>query len=341
MRKFAIILLLTTTVLTTSAQDIHFSQFNAAPLNLNPCNTGLFDGDYRFILNHRNQWSSITIPFNTYSGAFDMVLPTKEWKIKNLPSGIWGAGIVLNSDNAGDGSLSLIEAKVSLSYTQKIKKDSTMFLSFALQPGITNKSINNNKLQFDNQWDGDAYNPNLPTGEAFQRNSMTYTDINMGIRWHYKLKQRSAITLGLAYDHFGKPVETFQSSYNSVLYPKIAFHAIGQFMVSDQFDLLPTWLYEKQNTFSEAIMGVNGKYIVDAEQNTNLYMGLFVRFNDAVIPMVSMDYASFTLGISYDINTSQLKAASNGHGGLEISLCYIIKKFRPITPGKKICPVYL
>jgi hypothetical protein len=112
-------------------------------------------------------------------------------------------------------------------------------------------------------------------------------------------------------------------------------------MVSDDVDLLPSWLYEKQNTFSEAILGVNGKYIIDPEENTNFYLGIFVRFNDAIIPMMSMDYANFTLGISYDINTSGLKPASNSQGGLEISLCYIIKTFKPLKPGKKICPVYL
>ena len=135
MRKLSILYFLLN-VLITSAQDIHFSQFNAAPLDLNPANNGLFDGDYRFILNHRNQWSSITLPYNTYSGSFDMVLPTDQWKIKNLPTGIWGAGIVFNDDKSGDGQLNLIEAKVSLSYTQKINKDSSMFLTFAIQPGI-------------------------------------------------------------------------------------------------------------------------------------------------------------------------------------------------------------
>jgi type IX secretion system PorP/SprF family membrane protein len=340
MRKLSILYFLLN-VLITSAQDIHFSQFNAAPLDLNPANNGLFDGDYRFILNHRNQWSSITLPYNTYSGSFDMVLPTDQWKIKNLPTGIWGAGIVFNDDKSGDGQLNLIEAKVSLSYTQKINKDSSMFLTFAIQPGISNKSINYNNLQFDQQWNGDAFDPNLPTGEAFQRTSLTYLDFSTGIRWHYKLKQRNSITAGLAYDHFGAPTETFLTNFNSQLNPKFTFHANGQFMVSDDVDLLPSWLYEKQNTFSEAILGVNGKYIIDPEENTNFYLGIFVRFNDAIIPMMSMDYANFTLGISYDINTSGLKPASNSQGGLEISLCYIIKTFKPLKPGKKICPVYL
>ncbi|MEK7227019.1 MAG: type IX secretion system membrane protein PorP/SprF, partial [Bacteroidota bacterium] len=44
------------------AQDIHFSQFLSSPMNLNPALAGQFDGDHRFVMNHRNQWSSVTVP---------------------------------------------------------------------------------------------------------------------------------------------------------------------------------------------------------------------------------------------------------------------------------------
>jgi hypothetical protein len=54
------------------AQDIHWSQFQSSPLNLNPALSGFFDGDYRFVLNHRNQWKSVTTPYNTFSGSIDM-----------------------------------------------------------------------------------------------------------------------------------------------------------------------------------------------------------------------------------------------------------------------------
>lgn len=341
MRKIFILIICLLNVMITFGQDIHFSQFNASPLNLNPALTGLFDGDYRFILNHRNQWSSVTIPYKTYSGSFDMQLPTERWHIKNLPKGIWGAGIVINKDNAGDGSLGITEAKISLSYTGKISKDSSQFLTFAVQPGITNKSFNYNALHFDEQWNGDAFDPNLPTGEVFQRNSTTYLNLGLGMRYHYQIKPRNSVTLGFAYTHFNSPLETFIANSDATLSPKFAIHSNAQFMLTDEIDILPSLLWEHQNTFTETVLGASGKYIIDPQQNTNLYLGLYMRFGDAIIPTISMDYGAFTVGLSYDINTSQLKTASNGNGGFEISIIYIMKNFVLLRPGKKICPVYM
>jgi len=40
-------------IINCFGQDIHLSQFNASPQNLNPAQTGLFDGDWRFVGNHK------------------------------------------------------------------------------------------------------------------------------------------------------------------------------------------------------------------------------------------------------------------------------------------------
>ena len=60
----------------------------------------------------------------------------------------------------------------------------------------------------------------------------------------------------------------------------------------------------------------------------NVYFGAWARANnvsDAIIPYVGMDYGSFNLGISYDVNVSGFKVASQSQGGFEISLIYILK----------------
>ena len=49
------------------AQDPHYSNWQMSPLNQNPANTGMFEGDARFILNYRNQWQSVKVPYNTFS----------------------------------------------------------------------------------------------------------------------------------------------------------------------------------------------------------------------------------------------------------------------------------
>ena len=49
----------------------------------------------------------------------------------------------------------------------------------------------------------------------------------------------------------------------------------------------------------------------------------------------------FDLGLSYDVNYSELRTASNRRGGLEISLTYIFKKYIPNLRRYKICPNYM
>jgi len=53
-----------------------------------------------------------------------------------------------------------------------------------------------------------------------------------------------------------------------------------------------------------------------------VHFGGYLRWKDAFIPVVKIDYDPFSLGFSYDANISQLKAASQSRGGFELSLTY-------------------
>src|SRR3979490_1988130 len=46
-------------------QDIHFSQFFAAPLLRNPSLAGIFTGDYRVQGVYRDQWTQVTDAYRT------------------------------------------------------------------------------------------------------------------------------------------------------------------------------------------------------------------------------------------------------------------------------------
>ena len=161
------------------AQDIHFSQFNNSPLNLNPAQTGLFNGDWRFVGNMRNQWSSVPVPYRTFSLSTDT-----RWKNEIL-QGIPAVGLLVNTDKSGDSKLTTINVFLPIDYIKKLNKDSTHFISFGIQPGITTKSFNPSNLSFDNQYDGDAYNPALSSGENFSSYRITYFDISGGIAYLY------------------------------------------------------------------------------------------------------------------------------------------------------------
>ena len=71
--------------LISFSQDIHFSQFMNSTFLYNPGNTGLVNGEHRFLMNYRNQWSSIANPYSTYSFTYDTKLfkkakPTSDGK---------------------------------------------------------------------------------------------------------------------------------------------------------------------------------------------------------------------------------------------------------------------
>jgi hypothetical protein len=89
------------------------------------------------------------------------------------------------------------------------------------------------------------------------------------------------------------------------------------------------------------MLGGAWSYNLTSEESTrnptNLYLGLWARFSnltDAIIPYAGLDIGSFTFGMSYDVNVSSLKPASQGQGGFEISLIYIKKP----SDGRKTIP---
>ncbi len=78
------------------AQDIHFSQFGNAPINLSPGLNGVFGGDLRFVGNYRNQWRSVPVPYLTFSGTLDNKFYFQKGRYDRYFSG----GVLINSTTA-------------------------------------------------------------------------------------------------------------------------------------------------------------------------------------------------------------------------------------------------
>jgi hypothetical protein len=71
-----------------------------------------------------------------------------------------------------------------------------------------------------------------------------------------------------------------------------------------------------------------------------LHGGVFLRWNDALIPVIKVDYTGFSFAFSYDVNISKLKPASLSRGGFEFSVSYIgfSKKLDRATLNSVLCP---
>ena len=109
--KYIVFSLCVLGLLKTNAQDIHFSQFNNSPLNLNPGLIGVFNGDYRFVGNQRTQWSSVTTPYSTFGLSADA---------NGLFGSPIGAGLSIYNDKAGDSEFGTMQIGLGASYLSLI-----------------------------------------------------------------------------------------------------------------------------------------------------------------------------------------------------------------------------
>ena len=66
-----------------------------------------------------------------------------------------------------------------------------------------------------------------------------------------------------------------------------------------------------------------GSQTSDSKNSASLALGGYYRFGDAVIPTLEVQWSSFSIGFSYDVNLSHLTAASSGQGGFEVGLKYV------------------
>ncbi len=331
---------LTTTLLILSlvsfklkAQDIHYSQFYASPLTLNPALTGVIDGQYRIGGMYRNQWASISTPYVTPSISFDWngIAP------KYIKKGVLSAGILVLNDESGDGSLNNLTIALSEAYRFYVGKGAKNNISIGLQESYSKESFNPSALTFESEFNGTTFSGLPPT---FAETSFSYFNFNMGALYTSKISKTVDFYGGVAWFNVFQPTQSFEGGSNS-LPSRYLIHAGFRIALNNQVSLLPAALYMTQDAAQETDLGLSLSYLFKGGlSDATLYVGGYVRLNDAIIPVVGMEYKNVKVGVSYDINTSSLTQATNDKGGFEISLTYIglfsVINDRPVL----FCPRY-
>jgi len=312
-----------------AAQDIHFSQFHRAPLVQNPAMTGAAY-PMQAILNYKEQWKSVDAPFKTFNASFDM-----RFKNDESSSGFWAGGINLFSDKAGDSQLSTQQGNFCLAYHIKLSGMST--LGAGVTGGFAQRSINYSSLSWGNQFDGYTFQSALSSGEKEQFNSLNYFDLGAGIAWAHDKGEKYMTgnnqvkaEAGLAAFHLNLPKYSFLND-GETLSIKYVAHANMLIGISNSnFSVVPGLMFYKQGSASELLAGSLFRYMLKTNAQytgfitgSAISLGAHFRTKDSFIASLLLEMGSYSLGISYDLNTSDLKTASDGRGGLELSLRFV------------------
>ena len=339
MRGIQILLIMLGWFLSNSlmAQDIHFSQYMNSPLNLNPALSGFHDSKFRFILNHRNQWSSVTVPYKTYSAAADMQI----WKRKRQ-SDMFGLGVLFNNDQAGDSRYGTTQGALSLSYVKALNRTNRNLLAFGAQLFYSQRSIDYSQLYFPSQWNGNSYDPNLQTGENFTVNSFSYLDVSAGIHWFSIINNKLRFNTGLSVWHINQPAQSLMNDNSIKLDIKYLLYTEVQINLDRTNILFPSIYYAHQGPYNEITLGMRYKHIVhhNKQNYTAMNIGLFARNSDAIILQVGLDYKKFSVVGSYDLNYSSLHVASNYLGGFEIAIIFSVDRNKTKKQTNLPCPIF-
>jgi len=323
-------------------QDIHFSQYTETGSLINPALTGSTH-TIRASTIYKDQWKAITVPYKTFGASFEMKFKPKVWEevdphrqftYKKSFSKSAG-GLSFYSDKAGDGKMGTTRADLSLSTAVTLSEKSYMFAG--LQAGLVQRSIDFSKLIWPDQYSGSGYDPNINSGETYGSSRFIYPDYAAGILWSYGQAEKYISSndqfkanAGVAMYHISKPVQKFLAGGDR-MYAKYVVHgscAVG--IQNTNLSLLPSYLLEFQGPAKEIVAGMMFKYRMKEDskytgfiKSAHISLGAFYRNRDAVIISSLFEFSAYAIGMSYDINTSDLNTVSNYRGSFEVSLRFV------------------
>ncbi len=337
MKKILSTLTICVTLASVSiAQDPNFSQFFASPLTLNPALTGKFDGVYRFAMNYRNQWPSISNAYTTGTASLDMGIMKNQ-----IPEyDQFGIGVMGFADKAGDGALTENFIGLSLAYHKNLDENGYHQIGAGFQGVYMNKRLNTAKLTFQDQLTPFGFTGVTSESFSSRQVNLSYFDLNAGFIYSGSTNGYNNFYVGASMYHINRPKETFQQG-NFVLNARTTIQAGGKVPAGTynyfHFAANHSMQAKAHNTMAGAAYSLN---VNNSEESpTNVYLGAWYRLKDAIIPYLGLEFGEFHIGASYDVNTSSLKPASNSRGGVEVSLIYV-RKYTDPNMKKLNCPKF-
>jgi len=293
------------------SQDPIFSQFYAAPLQINPAFTG---NTYtpNIALNVRNQWSGWPgSAYSTYAASVDQFIE---------PLNI-GLGLMISSDNAGDGLFLINNLTAFFSYKVDLGNDWNVKLG--VEAGAWQTRVNWDKLVFGDQLDiFDGNNGKNPSQEDIPaENGRTVLDISTGL-----LIYGPVFYGGFSLKHINTPDDVFFASskeFVTGLPVRYSVHTGAQIILKegnkrrmDAF-ISPNILFERQVDLNQINIGAYGGI-------GSVFAGTWFRHTfgnaDAAIVLVGYRQKGFKIGYSYDFTVSSSLTNPLSAGSHELSI---------------------
>ncbi len=329
---------------TIKAQDIHFSQFYLSPLNLNPALTGVMNAQQRVTVHYRNQWAAVagSGAYNTYSASYDRRAEVGQFDY-------FGFGGTLWSDVAGDANFGTTQAKVSFAYTKKVGgswskqvrrnlKKAGLYLSIGADAGFTQRRVTTGDLRWPSQVSNGQYDPSVGFSENIPNDNFIYPDLTGGLMIYGLDQKNNSFYVGAALHHLNQANVSFLNREES-LFSRLTIHAGGELRLNKSLSIVPNLIYMSQGPHLEILPGSAVRINIGEYEGIKDYfeLGLWGRIvknsgngsstsigSDAIVVYSKFSFGNYSIGFSYDYNTSALSQAAAANGAFELSVTYLL-----------------
>jgi type IX secretion system PorP/SprF family membrane protein len=314
------------------AQDVHLTQWFAAPQIVNPAFAGLKEKSLEAGLIYRNQWQNVPVGYNS------MVL----FASTDLPKDKWNGfcfGTTYTHDIAGASRYTTDQFNLSFGY-KKFFLDKRLLTSLALQPNFKTIGFNTNDLLFGKNYDGEKYNAALNSGEVFVNQRSSVFSMNSGFSVRYSFNQY-LFNVGYArYYDAGKTRNAFdnnllKTSRRQNILLGLQYQASKQVTYQVQSAV---YLINKQK---EWISAIGLAYQPSLKKHEIISSNLIYRNKDAIAINFSYEKNQWQGFMAYDFNISEYSIATKYQGGFELGIKYLYHYPKIIQRKYKQCVIYL
>ncbi len=330
MKKFVIYIFILIRVATNDvwSQDVHFAQTEYAPMLLNPALTGAFS-HMQVIANYRNQWNSVASPYQTIAASFDARLQRRDADNNSFVA----LGVNFFNDVAGDMKVTTNQFNLDLAYHIKMGRYSV--LRIGIYGGMNQRILDPSRGNWASQFDGDAINTSIGSGENFGSYNHLFMDAGAGIVYTFRRMKYSVnnnvnnnVNCGLAVYHANQPASSFVSLPEDKLAMRISGFINSSFNIRNTpLAVQPAVYVQLQSKYSEVLFGTYLRYNLRESSHFTgsikpvaAALGIFSRYKDAFVAKGYFQYHQFSVGMAYDFNLSRLTPVSKSRGGIEIFL---------------------
>ncbi len=354
--KYLFLLLAMMTTFSVTGQDLHFTQFDMTPMNVNPALTGAYLGSYRVGGVYRDQYRSVSSDFGGVQSAkpFQTVTIFVDSPIiGGFRKQDWiGVGANFYYDQAGSASLRNIGQLLSVAYHLGIGKKAKTVFTLGGQFGAVQRRFDKDAglTPFALEQElGVGQDPFLIAQQPPQNanNSLlqgSYTHWNVGTMLTSEVNKKTDIRFGVSVAHFLRPGQSiFSSGSNSI--DRRNVRTTGFFTlyndIGKRFTLIPSVLFQNSGKSNEIVVQTKGSLMMNEEKQISVNAGLGVRVVNAadLQLMVGMDIKDIKVGLAYDINLASFTPATNRSSGFELGITYLGKIYKkPEVEPLLICP---